>query len=174
MREKRTAPKSYCWGKLASSSPAVIERDKYCKTSFTTVCGRKTCWQTCCILSIFKKPTNQKKRRPKTTSDTEHQKTRKARNSRRHTKENVTEQLSKNPLQDEKQDKKPKIQLHECMHDRHLVTHSLSAWHNDGKKRKSQRRSEEKSSLKKRYQKWQRVDDCTEALQQKSSNRMIG
>jgi hypothetical protein len=65
----------------------------------------------------------------------------------------VTEQLSKNPLQDEKQDKKPKIQLHECMHDRHLVTHSLSAWHNDGKKRKSQRRSEEKSSLKKRYQK---------------------
>jgi hypothetical protein len=65
----------------------------------------------------------------------------------------VTEQLSKNPLQDEKQDKKPKIQLHECMHNRHLLTHSLSARHNDGKKNQSQRRSEEKSSLKKRYQK---------------------
>jgi hypothetical protein len=47
----------------------------------------------------------------------------------------VTEQRSKNPLQDEKQDKKPKIQLHECMHNRHLLTHSLSEWHNDSKKK---------------------------------------
>jgi hypothetical protein len=97
------------------------------------------------MLSIFRKPTNQTKRRPKTTSDAEHQKTRKTRNSRQNTKENVTEQLRKNPLQDEKQDKKPKIQLHECMHNRHLLTHSLSAWHNDGKKSQSQRRSEEKA-----------------------------